>query len=195
MADLMPTAGLAPLSPLAGRPGDARCHPAAVTARFSLRLPDNAIAPAAAALGLDLATPINRATSDGERTAIRLGPDEFLLLLPQAAARELPAALDTSLPDGKFALVDIGHRQTGFVLEAAAAAAMLNAGCPLDLDPAAFPVGMATRTVFLKAEIVLWRQAETRFHIEVWRSFAPYLWDLLAIVGREYPEPETPGPA
>jgi sarcosine oxidase subunit gamma len=34
---------------------------------------------------------------------------------------------------------------------------------------------MAARTMFLKTEIVLWRQAETRFHVEVWRSFAPYL--------------------
>ena len=34
---------------------------------------------------------------------------------------------------------------------------------------------MATRTLYDKAEIVLWRRAETRFHIEVWRSFAPHV--------------------
>ena len=56
----------------------------------------------------------------------------------------------------------------------------------LDLDPAAFPVGMATRTLFTKAEIVLWRQGADTFHVEVWRSFAPYLHGLLAEAAREY---------
>jgi sarcosine oxidase subunit gamma len=63
---------------------------------------------------------------------------------------------------------------------------MLNAGCPLDLDERAFPVGMATRTLFMKADIVLWRVAEQKFHIEVWRSFAPYVWSLLEVIGLEY---------
>ena len=55
------------------------------------------------------------------------------------------------------------------------AARLLNAACPLDLDPSAFPVGMCTRTLFAKAEIVLWRTGATAFHVEVWRSFAPYV--------------------
>ena len=38
---------------------------------------------------------------------------------------------------------------------------------------------MCTRTVFAKAEIVLWRRAEQRFHLEVARSFAAYVHELL----------------
>ena len=52
----------------------------------------------------------------------------------------------------------------------------------------AFPVGFATRTLFDKAEIVLWRRAEATFHIEVWRSFAPYLAASLAEAARGAPE-------
>ena len=62
---------------------------------------------------------------------------------------------------------------------------LLNAGCPLDLDPSAFPVGMCTRTVLAKAEIVLWRTRQDQFHIEVWRSFADYVSSFLAEVARE----------
>jgi sarcosine oxidase subunit gamma len=51
----------------------------------------------------------------------------------------------------------------------------LSAGCPLDLDLAAFPIGACTRTVLGKTEIVLWRRAQDSFHLEVWRSFATYL--------------------
>jgi sarcosine oxidase subunit gamma len=56
----------------------------------------------------------------------------------------------------------------------------------LDLDAAAFPVGMATRTLFAKTEIVLWRRESMRFHIEVWRSFAGYLHGLLGEAVREH---------
>ena len=49
---------------------------------------------------------------------------------------------------------------------------------------AAFPVGMATRTLYDKAEIVLWRRGETTFHVEVWRSFAPHVAASLAEAAR-----------
>jgi sarcosine oxidase, subunit gamma len=38
---------------------------------------------------------------------------------------------------------------------------------------------MCTRTIFAKAEIVLWRRAKDSFRVEVWRSFAPYVSDFL----------------
>jgi sarcosine oxidase, subunit gamma len=44
---------------------------------------------------------------------------------------------------------------------------------------------MCTRTVFGKAEIVLWRPAEQSFRLEVWRSFSPYVAHLLHEVARE----------
>jgi sarcosine oxidase, subunit gamma len=172
---------------LDGLTGDPRAHLAAPMARFSLRLPDAAIDAAATALGLALAGPINRAASTDGRTAIRLGPDEWLILFPEAESDTVAKALDHALEDGIFALVDIGHRQIGIELTGDATANMISAGCPLDLDFPAFPVGMATRTVFLKTEIVLWRTGRVAFHIEVWRSFAPYLWALLTEIGREYP--------
>jgi sarcosine oxidase subunit gamma len=66
---------------------------------------------------------------------------------------------------------------------------ILNGGCPLDLDEREFPVGMCTRTVLAKAEVVLWRTATQTFHIEIWRSFAPYVGALLREIGREYAAP------
>jgi sarcosine oxidase subunit gamma len=63
---------------------------------------------------------------------------------------------------------------------------VVNAFNPLDLDPAAFPIGMVTRTVFAKAEVVLWRTAPDAFRIEVWRSFAPYVEGLLREAASEY---------
>ena len=61
---------------------------------------------------------------------------------------------------------------------------LLAAGCPLELDVAAFPVGMCTRTMLAKVEIVLWRTGPDVFRIEVWRSFAPYVSAFLSEAAR-----------
>lgn len=117
-------------------------------------------------------------------SALWLGPDEQLLLAPDGA--DLAAALHAPLRDLPHSLVEVSHRQIALHVSGPHATALLNAGCPLDLDLDAFPVGMCTRTVLAKAEIVLWRTAENVFHIEVWRSFAPYVSSLLAEVAREF---------
>ena len=88
------------------------------------------------------------------------------------------------MPGG--AVVDVSHRQVGLLLDGPGAADVLAAGCPLDLHTAAFPPGMCTRTVFGKAEIVLWR-LEDGFHVEVWRSFAAYVGALILEAGSSIP--------
>lgn len=45
---------------------------------------------------------------------------------------------------------------------------------------------MCTRTLFAKAQVVLWRTALNTFHLEVWRSFARYVQLLLLESAREF---------
>jgi sarcosine oxidase subunit gamma len=106
-----------------------------------------------------------------------MGPDEYLLLdlspaEPSAATAE---GLERALGDIPHALVDISQRQLAWEISGPNATLLLNGGCPLDLDMQEFPSGMCTRTVFAKADILLWRTGEQAFHVEVWRSFADYL--------------------
>ena len=173
-----------PLAGLAGDPHLTRLEP---MTRLSLQLPDDAPASAVpiAALGLTLPSEPCRAARADHGSALWLGPAEWLILA-SAEAEGLMAALSAEFGQAPHSLADVSHRQTGIAVSGADAAGMLNAGCPLDLDLAAFPVGMCTRTLFMKADIVLWRTDVARFHLEVWRSFAPYVWDLLTVVGREY---------
>lgn len=139
---------------------------------------------AGSAFGAALPRRPNRASIAGDRAALWLGPDEWLLLAPEKD-RALQAELGEALAATPHALVDVSHRQTAIRVAGAGVEALLNAFVPLELTEAAFPVGMATRTIFEKAEIVLWRTAADAFHIEVWRSFAPYVWNLLEAVRRE----------
>jgi sarcosine oxidase subunit gamma len=147
---------------------------------------------AAPVWGVEFPEAACRAAVAGTRAALWLGPDEYLLLdlapgesLEESAA-SAAAALEQALAGTSHALVDVSHRQFALEVSGEHAATMLNAGCPLDLDLAEFPVGMCTRTLFAKADVVLWRSRADAFHVEVWRSFAAYASGLLAEIAREH---------
>lgn len=175
---------LAGVAPLASRA--VMMAPLPPAARFILRARPAAMEAAAAPLGFRLPVVACRSVSAGIRSALWLGPDEWLLLAPAADGAAWQAALEAAIGSLPHSLVDISHRQSGLTLSGAAATSVLNVGCPLDFDPAAFPVGMCTRTVLGKAEIVLWRTGAQGFHIEAWRSFLPYVWGFLAEAAREF---------
>lgn len=99
--------------------------------------------------------------------ALGLGPDEWLLILPEGTAPPVLA--------GPHALTDIGHRNVALQVDGPKAAALIQCGVALDLSLAAFPIGKATRTLHEGVEIVLWRTGETAFRIETWRSFGDHL--------------------
>lgn len=132
-----------------------------------------------------------RASAEGSRAALWLGPDEYLLLdLAGGRDPETHAAtrrrLEEALQGAPHSLVDVGHRQFAVEIAGPHATSMLSAACPLDLDARFFPIGMCTRTVLAKAEVVLWRTQQNVFHIEAWRSFAAYLAELFAEIAREF---------
>lgn len=151
--------------------------------RYVLRGGPQVMTAAGASLGLEISQAACRAVVNGEVAALWLGPDEQLLLGPDGL--DLAATLAGVLRELPHSLVDVSHRQTAVQVSGPQAAVLLNAGCPLDFDLSAFPVGMCTRTVLAKAEIVLWRTGAEDFHLEVWRSFAAYVTEFLAEVARE----------
>ena len=148
-------------------------------ARFVAHVQDASLAAMGAAFGCKLPAGLNRAEGSASgRAALKLGPDEWLLL----AVGDAPDALHAVCEPHAGSLVDVSDRQVGLTFTGARVETTLNAFVPLDLSLDVFPVGMATRTIFEKAQIVLWRTAADRFHIEVWRSFAPYVESLLRLV-------------
>lgn len=158
---------------LPDRPGRVSVRDAGLAVRFVARGTPERLAPA---IGMTLPTSPSQAVTQETRAALWLGPDEWLVIAPTDAG----PPLQPKTPDGPAALVDISHRNCGLIISGPDAARVLNAGCPLDLDPAAFPVGMSTRTLLGKAEIVLWRTEPETFRLELWRSFAPYVVGLLS---------------
>ena len=147
----------------------------ATTTRIALRFTD----PAAADLGLP--TQVGNRNTEGTRTALCLGPDEWLVEAPEAERDALLAALaNIAAP---HSAVEVSDREITYALEGPAVLDLLAAGCPRDL--ARMPVGSGARTVFDTAQVVLTREAQDRFHLTVWRSFAPHVRTILDIAVRE----------
>lgn len=95
-----------------------------------------------------------------------LGPDEWLW-----RSEKEPKSFGAGK---ELSITDISERSVMIVLSGPGARAALNAGCPLDLE--LFPVGKCCRTGFDGTEIILHRVSEESWTVDVWRSFAEWLW-------------------
>lgn len=149
------------------------------SAKLSFRGRPSAIEAAGHAFGIKLPQTACRFATSGQRTAFWLGPDEWLLEAVGEDSAALLISLSATLAGHSHSLVDVSHRSEAFAFSGPQACYVLNHGCPLDLSLGGFPVGMCTRTIFGKSTIMLSRIAPDVFHIDVWRSFAPYVWQLL----------------
>jgi sarcosine oxidase subunit gamma len=140
------------------------------------------------AFGISLPEVACRAHAGGERAALWLGPEEHLLLAPPTEARTLETQLDGALQGLAHSLVDVSQRQVALAVSGPRARDLLESGCPLDLDAERFAVNACARTLFAKAEVVLWRRGAEEYHLEVARSFADYVLEWVRAVNRsDYP--------
>ncbi len=149
--------------------------------RISLRAPEASVAALSKALGVKLPQAPKTSASAKGRTALWLGPDEWLVI-DEAGGEPLA---DAGTTKALHSAVGISHRNVAFAVTGAGAEATVNAGCPQDLSLAAFPVGACSRTVLGKIEIVLYRTAEDAFRVECWRSFSDYAFTFLSEAARD----------
>jgi sarcosine oxidase subunit gamma len=154
--------------------------------RLSLRLDPSLLSTAKQVAGFTLDMPINRRMSSGERIAMRLGPDEWLLSGPEGEVARIALDVGTVLAGLHHSLVDVSHRHVALSVSGARAADVINSGCPLDLSSSAFPASCATRTLLGKAEVILAKTDDLpSFEVECGRSFAAYVHEFLLEAARE----------
>jgi sarcosine oxidase, subunit gamma len=156
------------------RNGAATTTACAPALRYILRGGSAAAAAVGPAFGATPPSEPLRGHTAGSRSALWLGPDEWLLIAADSPTA-LGADLEEALAPFPHALIDVSHRHGALEASGQGAARLLNAGVPLDLDLQAFPVGMVVRTLLTKAEIILWRRAPELFHLAFSRSFGPYV--------------------
>jgi sarcosine oxidase subunit gamma len=182
MADPMTAAATTPraLEALAGHytagPG-VSLAPIAARTHLSLRAHPDAAATVGTALGINLPGKPKTSAVAENIAALWLGPQDWLLV-GKAPASELIAAVEAS-GTTLHSAVDVTDRYVGIRVEGPAAQAVLSSSCPQDLRLQSFPVGAVSRSLFAKADIVIWRRGESDFEVLCVRSFADYVWGLL----------------
>lgn len=139
----------------------------------------------AAELALELPVGMLDSAAASGWSALHLAPDEWLLIGDERDASGLSARFEQACGSWPLSLVDISDRSVAFELEGGGAETLLAAGCPMDVARAAFDVGRCTRTLFGKAMVMLWRTGPVTFRLEVARSFAPYVAELLSTAACE----------
>ncbi|TIM77338.1 MAG: sarcosine oxidase subunit gamma family protein [Mesorhizobium sp.] len=144
--------------------------------RISLRAPDASVAALSKALGVELPRKPKTSAAKAGRTALWLGPDEWLVI-DEVGRNPLADCAEVAV---LHSAVGISHRNVAISVIGPAAAATINSGCPQDLSLDVFPVGAASRTILGKAEIVLLRTATDAFRVECWRSFSDYVFTFLS---------------
>ena len=165
------------------KPSSLAVRAIADSARFSLRIDPAELSRASDAFGLSLPETIGSAVIENEKIAICLGPDEWYLVAPTDAQDTIVSAFAAFYSESPHSLIDIGHREVGIEIDGLDAVLALSSAIAFDLE--SMPANSGCRTVFDKVQIILLRETELRFRIEVWRSFATHVWDLLTCASRE----------
>lgn len=148
---------------------------AAPAARINFRATPKGAKDFGKVIGLELPTEPGLVAKKGSTLAVWVGPDEWLILDEKKSIDDLMPRRENA----QFSATDISHRNVAFVVSGEAAAMVLNSGCPRDLSLSAFPANTGSRTIFGKAEVVIIRSGRNAFRVECWRSFSPYVWELL----------------
>lgn len=151
--------------------------------RFSLRLMPEGTDPAGEVLGFRLPMRIGARQAAGSREVVCLGPDEWLVVCDDADRAVIEQGFATLAASVPHALVDLSDRELTVSVSGARATELLTLGWPR--DPQSVAVGTARRTVFDGVTVVIWRDGETQWRLDVWRSFAPHVLDLLLTGCRE----------
>lgn len=152
-------------------------------ARLSLRIARENLDQASAIFGFEIPSTIHGYVEEGGRAALCLGPDEWLIYAPEAEKGDLIGKFADIYATCPHSLTDISDRQVSIEIKGDEAANLLSIACPRDLRQ--LKTGSGTRTLFDSVEIVLSRHGEDHFELEVWRSFLPHVWALLAIGNQE----------
>jgi sarcosine oxidase subunit gamma len=136
-------------------------------------------------LGVALPTAAGTAGTAGDRAALWVGPDEWLVVGPDGDT--LPALLGEALGGERGAVVDVSANRTTVEIGGRHARDVLEQGCALDLHPRAFAAGRCASTLLARTQVVLWQTSDApAYRLVIRGSFAAYLADWLLDAAPEY---------
>ncbi len=136
-------------------------------------------------LGMDLPVALTL-VANGETSLQWMGPDEWLLIVPQGEEFATEQRLREALAGQHIQIVNVSGGQTLVELSGEKVRELLKKSTPYDVHPSNFPVGKAVGTHFAKSQLVIRHTAEDVWELVVRRSFADYIWLWLQDASAEY---------
>jgi sarcosine oxidase subunit gamma len=128
---------------------------------------------------LDLPTEANTWSRVGEREALWLGPDEWLVVSEGEPAETIVHDLETRLSGQPASVVGVSAARAVIELTGRGRFDVLSAGCGLDLHPRSWRLGMCAQTILARVGVLLQERDEaTRVFLRP--SYAGYLVTWLA---------------
>ena len=152
--------------------------------RFSLRMDASGLAAASKALGTAIPHTIGQMNKSDGRSVLCLGPDEWEIQASETDRGDITALFASIYPTVPHSLTDVSDREIAIELEGDGAAELLSVGCPIDFSE--MEPGSGKRSIFDNAQVIIRRDTEARFQMQVWRSFLPHAWGLLNVANREF---------
>lgn len=120
----------------------------------------------------------NMSERDGEREALWLGPDEWLVVAPAGEGIRLVAEMEWTLDGVPHSVVDVSANRVVLDIAGPTLLALLSKGCSLDLHPSRWPDGACAQTLLAQTNVIL-QHRDAAMRIFVRPSFADYLIDWL----------------
>lgn len=138
-------------------------------------------------LGVGLPLEPNTSAGTDGCNALWLGPDEWLLVLPDGHETEMQSALTAALKGRHHAVTDVSDGRAVIGLAGPRARDVLMKGCSLDLHPRAFAPGQCAQTRLARCQVLLHQvDAAPAYDVYAQRSFADYVWRWLEDAASEY---------
>ena len=172
-------------NPNGGKPGLEFCEMAHL-GKLNMRADKSAGKIIKSITGCTFPPAANKFTTAGERHAVWLGPDEFMIICEAGKDEELASAIHTSFGSLHAAVTNITDALAAFHLKGAAVRQVLAKGCALDLHQNSFTSDDAAQTLLSHAAVTIMALADDEFIVICRTSFASYLHDWLLDAALEY---------
>ena len=119
----------------------------------------------------------NNFTHDGNFRFYWLGPNEWLLTVPNAETLKLIDELTKETLNQHVSIVDVSDNRTCLTLSGQKSWTVLNKTCGLDIHPRTWQIGRCAQTLVARAQVLLamTNDSELEFKLFVRNSFAEYL--------------------
>ena len=120
-----------------------------------------------------------RCATQGDQGMAWMSPDEVLIMCPYAEVHDRLENLQTALAKHHALAVNVSDARAVFRVRSPKVREVVAKVAPVDMDEAAFTIGMFRRTRFAQVPAAFWMPEADVIQVVCFRSVAQYMFDIL----------------